>query len=105
MTAYAVFIREETLDQSELATYTAKLKESWSSFEACSLELLAANGNQEVIEGSEVEGVVLLKFPSVELARQWYHSPSYQALVEHRLKGGKFRSIIFAGIDSDSSGK
>ena len=105
MTAYAVFIREKTLDQSELDIYTSKLRESWPEFEAFSPELLAANGEQEVIEGNDVDGVVLLKFPSVELARQWYRSPAYQALAEHRLKSGRFQSIIFAGIDSGSNGK
>lgn len=100
MVAYAVFFREETLDQSELDTYTSKLQENWAAFEAFSPRLLAVSSEQQVIEGGSLQGVVILEFPSVELAKQWYLSPEYQAVLQHRLKGGRFRSVIVASVDS-----
>lgn len=100
MVAYAVFFREETLDQSELDTYISKIQENWTAFETFSPRILAASSEQQVVEGDPLQGVVILEFPSVELAKQWYLSPDYQAVLQHRLKGGRFRSTIVAGIDS-----
>lgn len=99
MAAYAVFIKEETLDQSELDIYTAKIQQNWAAFDAFSPKLLAATGEQQVIEGGALEAVVILEFPTVEHARQWYGSTAYQAMLQHRLKGGRFRSFIVAGVE------
>ncbi|MFB7146191.1 DUF1330 domain-containing protein [Agrobacterium deltaense] len=103
MAAYAVFFREGMLDHSELAIYTSKVLESWSNFEAFSPKLLVASGEHDVIEGGLVEGVVILEFPNLELARAWYHSPAYQEILQHRLKGGVFKSIIVSGVASSPS--
>lgn len=100
MAAYAVFFREETHDQSALDTYVSKLLEKWPAFEAFSPRILAATGQQQVIEGDTLQGAVILEFPSVELAKQWYESPEYQTVLQHRLQGGRFRSVIVPGVDS-----
>ncbi len=98
MAAYAVFLREETLDQSELDAYAASIT---PVFERFSPTVLAAYGVQEVVEGGAVEGVVLVRFPTFALASAWYHSPEYQAVVGHRHKGGRYRGIIFDGVDGE----
>ena len=97
MAAYAIFLREETIDQAELDTYAAAA--AATDFAEFSPEILAALGKHEVIEGASVEGVVLLRFPSFAVATQWYLSPEYQAIVGHRLKGGRYRSLVFEGVD------
>jgi uncharacterized protein (DUF1330 family) len=97
MTAYALFIREETLDQSELDLYASLIG---TTFEKFSPRILTAYGAQEVVEGPDTEGVVLVEFPSFELASQWYHSPEYQAVVQHRLKGARYRGIILQGYEA-----
>ena len=48
-------------------------------------ELLVANDDVEVIEGSPAPTVVVLKFKSVEAAKNWYNSPEYQAVKHLRL--------------------
>jgi uncharacterized protein (DUF1330 family) len=96
MSAYAVFIREETIDQSELDLYSSLAGDQFAKYEP---ELLTAYGAQEVVEGPDAEGVVIIRFRDVQTARAWYHGPEYQAIVQHRLKGARYRGIIVAGID------
>lgn len=96
MPAYALFIRENTIDQSELDIYASLVPASLKSH---SPRILAAYGEQEVVEGPPSEGVVLVEFPTLEAAKSWYHSPEYQAAAQHRLKGATYRGILFAGIE------
>jgi uncharacterized protein (DUF1330 family) len=105
MAAYAIFLREETSNPLELETYATKVGEIRSFLDTFSPEVLAAYGAQEVVEGDNVEGVVLVKFPTYELATQWYHSPEYQNAAQHRLKAARYRGIIFDGLDNQSSVK
>jgi uncharacterized protein (DUF1330 family) len=59
--------------------------------------VLAAYGRQEVLEGPEVEGVVILEFPSVEAAKAWYDSPAYCEVRQHRFRGSDYRAVIVEG--------
>jgi len=95
MAAYAVFIRESTRDPAELATYMQK---AGGTLAGHPVTVLAAYGPQEVLEGPEVEGVVILEFPSLAEAKAWYDSPAYRAVREHRFKGADYRGVIVEGV-------
>ena len=60
--------------------------------------VLAAYGRQEVIEGPDVEGVVILEFPTFEAAKAWYDSPAYRKVREHRFRGADYRAVIVEGV-------
>jgi uncharacterized protein (DUF1330 family) len=62
------------------------------------LKILAAYGAHEVLEGAPTEGVVIVEFPTVELAKAWYTSPAYEAARAHRFKGAKYRCILVQGV-------
>jgi len=94
MAAYAVFIRESTRDAAELATYSQKVGRTLAGHP---VQVLAAYGRQEVLEGPEVEGVVILEFPSLEAAKAWYDSPAYREVREHRFRGAEYRAVIVEG--------
>jgi uncharacterized protein (DUF1330 family) len=72
MAAYIVFTRESTRDASELEIYSEKVG---ATLAGRSVTVLAAYGRHEVLEGPEVEGVVILEFPSFDEAKLWYDSP------------------------------
>ncbi len=95
MAAYAIFIRERTNSPSELETYS---KNVGDTFTGHPVSVLAACGRQEVLEGPEVEGVVVLEFPSLEAAKAWYDSPAYRAVREHRFHGADYRGVIVEGV-------
>jgi uncharacterized protein (DUF1330 family) len=95
MAAYAVFIRESTRDATELETYSQQVGATLASHP---INVLAAYGRQEVLEGPEVEGVVILEFPTLEAAKAWYGSPAYRQLREHRFRGADYRAVIVEGL-------
>lgn len=95
MAAYAVFIRESTHDPRELETYTPK---AVASIQGRPVRILAAYGQQEVWEGPDAEGVVIVEFPSMAEARDWYESPAYREAREHRFRGADYRAILVEGL-------
>ena len=64
MPAYVIFIRERTLDRSELETYARMAP---PSLEGWPIKLLAAYGHQDVLEGPEPEGVAIAEFREFNL--------------------------------------
>ena len=94
MSAYIVFTRESTKDAAELATYSAKVGGALAGHP---VTVLAAYGRQEVLEGPEMEGVVILEFPSFAEAKAWYDSPAYRKVREHRFRGADYRAVIVEG--------
>lgn len=95
MAAYIVFIREQTLDQSELETYWQKAP---GAMENQPIRALAAYGRHVTLEGPDVEGVVVAEFPSVAEAQAWYDSPAYQEAAQHRFRGAVYRGLIVDGV-------
>jgi uncharacterized protein (DUF1330 family) len=95
MTAYIVFTREKTLDQAELDTYSANVGPTIAGH---ALTMVALYGHHEVVEGPDVEGVVILSFPTFAEAKAWYDSPAYTAVRQHRFKGAEYRGVIVEGV-------
>ena len=95
MTAYFVFTREKTTDPAELEIYGKMVTASTVGH---NLTALVRYGRQEVLEGPEIEGVVVLSFPTVAEAKAWYNSPAYQAAREHRFKGAEYRAVLVEGV-------
>jgi uncharacterized protein (DUF1330 family) len=90
-----VFIREKTLDPSELEAYWVKVK---GTLDGRPLKVLAAYGKHVVLEGPEVEGVVIAEFPTLKEARDWYESHIYQEAAHHRHRGAVYRGLIDEGV-------
>ncbi len=94
MSAYFIFTREKTLDQAELEVYRQKVA---ATFAGHTVKLLAAHGRYEVLEGAEIEGVVIAEFATMDDAKTWYDSPAYKEVREHRFKGGVYRGLLVEG--------
>ena len=92
--AYVIFIRERTRDDAELKTYSPRAA---ASLDGHPVTMLAVYGRQEVLEGPQSEGVVIVRFPSFAEAKTWYDSPAYRAAREHRFKGADYRAILVEG--------
>jgi uncharacterized protein (DUF1330 family) len=95
MAAYIVFIRDKTLDTSELEAYWQKAP---ATLDGRPIKVLAAYGRHVTLEGSDVEGVVIAEFPTLEDARAWYESPAYQDAAQHRFRGAVYRGLIVEGV-------
>jgi uncharacterized protein (DUF1330 family) len=95
MAAYVVFTRESTRDAAELDAYSQKVGATLAGHP---ITVLAAYGRHEVLEGPDVEGVVILEFPSFDQAKAWYDSPAYREVREHRFRGATYRAVIVEGV-------
>ena len=95
MSAYVIFIRDNTTDQNELDTY-AKLADKARGTHP--ITPLAFYGELEVLEGADAEGVVIIQFPDKAAAHAWYDSPAYQEAKAHRLKGANYRVLLVEGL-------
>jgi len=78
-----------------LATYSEKVGDTLTGHP---VTVLAAYGRHEVLEGPDVEGVVILEFPSVEEAKAWYDSPAYREVRQYRFRGSEYRAVMVEGL-------
>jgi uncharacterized protein (DUF1330 family) len=95
MSAYLVFIRERTLDATELQTYWSNIRATFVGHE---VKVLASYGAHEDLEGPATEGTVIAEFPSMEAAKNWYDSPAYRKVRIHRQRGAVYRGILVQGL-------
>lgn len=95
MPAYAIFIREKTIDPEEMQTYGRLAGPTIANYAA---RPLVAYGAIEVLEGPDAEGVVVVQFESMDDARAWYNSADYQAAIGHRFKGATYRAMLVQGV-------
>ena len=95
MTAYIVFTRTAMLDPAEMAIYGERAPAAATGHDAT---LLALYGRFEVLEGDPIEGAVMVSFPTFDEAKAWYHSPAYQAAVQHRFAGSRYNVVIIDGV-------
>jgi len=94
MVAYIVFTRERMRNRDEYELYREKSRPVNA---AHPLKPLAVYGKYEMLEGAAIEGAVILQFPTAEAAKTYYHSPGYQAALQHRLLGADYRVFIVEG--------
>ncbi|MDR3023487.1 DUF1330 domain-containing protein [Chryseobacterium sp.] len=98
MPAYIVFTRIKTLNIKELEIYWAMIQETMKGYP---IEVLVPYGNFEVLEGREIEGIVIARFPNMESAKDWYNSKPYQKAAKHRQEGALYDGILVEGIISN----
>ena len=92
MPAYFIVFVEEPADQAEIDAYRRIARPSLEGRNA----KFHTNPNCEVttLEGDEVDVVVMIEFPSVAEARDWYFSEAYQKGLKHRRGTANSRAVI-----------
>lgn len=73
----------------EIIDYILRIE---ATFEPYGGEWLVHGSPPEVVEGTLAGAVVIIGFPSVQAARDWYHSPGYASIAP--LRAEHSRSII-----------
>lgn len=70
-------------------------------------DTIARYGGKYLVRGGTVESkeggwsprrVVVLEFPSMARAREWYHSPEYAPVLDIRLKAADAKLIFVEGV-------
>ena len=89
-----VFTRERMRDEKEYEVYKQNNR---IAMQGHPIKPHVLYGKYEVLEGPEVQGVVVLEFPTVADAKAYYDSPAYREAREHRFKAADYRVIIVEG--------
>ena len=96
MSAYVVMMRERTTDAEQMSIYA---KQAPLAREGHAITPIVKYGALKVLEGADFEGCLIHRFPSVQAAEDWYHSPKYQEAVKHRHQGSEYRVFIVEGVE------
>jgi uncharacterized protein (DUF1330 family) len=95
MVAYAIFIRDRLRDPETIKSYYEKLPRS---FEGRDFVRRASQAGPQVLEGAAIESVVVLEFPTLKAARDWYDSDAYREARAFRHLAADYRAFIVEGL-------
>jgi len=96
MVAYVIFTREEPVkDQAALENYSKINREQAKNPD---LTPLVVYGKIEALECEPPDGVVMLQFPTLVQAKQWYFSDEYQKAIPLRNQAARYRAFIVEGL-------
>jgi uncharacterized protein (DUF1330 family) len=96
MPAYLI-LDIHVVDPEEYAAYRERAP---ATLEAYGGRYLVRGGEHEVVEGDwDPERVVVVEFPSVERAREWYASPEYRELAEMRQRAAPSQVLLVQGVE------
>jgi uncharacterized protein (DUF1330 family) len=85
---------------SDPEEYAAYRERAPATLEAYGARYIVRGGAHEVVEGDwEPERIVVVEFPSVERAREWYESPEYQEILPLRLRAAPSRTVLVQGVE------
>jgi uncharacterized protein (DUF1330 family) len=101
MSAYIIVYRETPIrDEAAIAKYSQRNHANAAAWrENMGIEPLVAYGAIEALEGNAPDGVVVLRFPTVEQARAWYESPEYQEAIPFRKQAAEWRVVLVEGVE------
>ena len=87
-----------------IANFTVKDAQKMEAYAAAAGPTLEAHGAEFIMEGQlaenlsghwPVQGLALVRFPSVEAAQTWYNSADYQALQDLRSSAADIDIALF----------
>jgi len=95
MAAFVV-VEVDVHDKDLYKTYTQLTPASIASYQG---KFIARGGDTIVLEGDwKPKRIVLLEFPSVEIANSWWHSEDYTKARAIRQKAASTKMIIIEGV-------
>lgn len=95
MAAYIV-VQVDVHDPVAYEDYKKGVPETLALYDG---KFLVRGGKWETLEGGWDPGrFVLLEFPTVERAKEWYASPEYSAILGIRLANADSKMIVVQGV-------
>lgn len=100
MSAYFIVDNRQVHDLEKVSQY---IREVPSTVEAFGGKYVVVNGKFEVLEGSwQPTSLVMIEFPSLEKAKEWYHSDIYQKVKAYREGASEGDMVLVTGLDEQS---
>lgn len=83
-------------DMQKMRPYQEKVSDTYKLYGG---ELLVLNNEINTVEGEDLHGmIVILQFPDINKARDWYTSPEYQNILPHRQAGSTASGWLIEGV-------
>ncbi len=95
MAAYVI----ANIEVTDAAAYDRYRKDVPATIEKYGGRFLARGGASEALEGGFVpKRIVILEFPSIERAKEWWTSSEYRPLLELRQSASRGDLFVVAGV-------
>ena len=95
MTAYAVGLLKDISFGPDIIHYLERIDATLAPYGG---RFLLHGEPPEVVEGSLEQDVVVIEFPDIDQARQWYRSPAYQAILPLRTRNAVSTVFLVDGL-------
>lgn len=95
MTAFAIMIRDRMRDPELFREYGALARLARPE---TGMEALAFYGATDTLEGAAADGVVVLRFDTMDAAKAWYDSEAYRKARSVRQQAADYRVILVEGV-------
>ena len=96
MAAYVISEVERILDQAAMERYRALASRSIAAFGGC---YLVRGGDAQTVEGAPPAGMlIVVEFPSMARAREWYASAEYAEALKERKTALERRLVFVEGV-------
>jgi uncharacterized protein (DUF1330 family) len=95
MPAYALAHLRTPQINDEVLEYIERIQDTMDPFQG---RFLVHGADVEVAEGSWPGTVVIIEFPDVQAARDWYASPAYQEILPLRTDNIDGPAIVVDGV-------
>ena len=96
MAAYIIVDLLEISDPATFQDYASKAGPTVAKYDG---KARVVRGKVETLEGTWKPGnIVVLEFPSVARAKEWYNSAEYHPLVAQRTKASRGNMILVEGL-------
>jgi uncharacterized protein (DUF1330 family) len=101
MTAYAVAVVRETRFGPEVKEYLQRIDETLAPFSG---KFRVHGGPYRPLEGSWFGDLVIIEFPSMEMAQSWYDSDAYRAIRPFRTSNTEGDVFLVQGVPDSHRG-
>ncbi|MGW4845480.1 DUF1330 domain-containing protein [Nocardia brasiliensis] len=98
MPAYVIAHLQDAAPHAEIAEYIERLPGTFAPYGG---RYLVHMKQHEVKEGSWPGAVVMIGFPGIDEARQWWDSPAYRAIAPLRSRHIEGDIILVEGVPED----
>lgn len=86
------------IEVTDPATYQDYGRQVLATIQKFGGRFVVRGGSAEALEGAAPKRIVVLEFPSLEQARNWYRSADYAPLIQLRQKASRGRLIVVEGV-------
>lgn len=97
MTAYAIGRFQDVQMGPEIVEYLETIDATLAPFDG---RFIVHGASPTVLEGTWQDDLVVIAFPDLQRAQDWYRSPAYQRILPLRLAHAQGDAILVDGVDA-----